>query len=288
MAKVEMAKYIGSLLKHCDVRRFTSQREHSAEVLGWYVLDEKMVDWVPVADRGAWVNWANEFCGIDKEGRAVLRLGKIGCWRLKIFCLGDQSIHLSVGCIDTYAHKIFFGGDAVEEYSSEFRTYRGAQRYFTIVSNLLKKNLESIVSPRLPGFYQCVASSCDGLVGIHIDADNHGDWYASRGGIESRTGVAVVNQDYLSERKLEFRRCFIFGSGFGGTKFCRIAGDFLGDGVVSNEVGVFTKTDRTVDDYIQIAADKCKYFRAALDRHMEKVAASEQVSEKVGGSNEVG
>jgi len=288
VAKVEMAKYIGSLLKHCDVRRITSQREHSAEVLGWYVLDGKMVDWVPVADRNAWVSWANDFCGIDKEGRAVLRLGKVGCWRLKIFCLGDQSIHLSVGCIDTYAHKIFFGGDAVEEYSSEFRTYRGAQRYFTIVSNLLKKNLESIVSPRLAGFYKCVASSCDGLVGIHIDADNHGDWYASRGGIESRNGVAVVNQEYFSKRELEFQRCFIFGSGFDGTKFCRIAGDFLGDGVVSNEVGIFTKTDRTVDDYIQIAADKCRYFRAALDRHMEKVAASEQVSKKVGGSNEVG
>jgi len=283
VAKVEMAKYIGSLLKHCDVRRIASQREHSAEVLGWHVLDEKMVEWVPVANRGAWVNWANDFCGIDKEGRAVLRLGKVGCWRLKIFCLGDQSVHLSVGCIDTYAHKIFFGGDAVEEYSSEFRTYRGAQRYFTIVSNLLKKNLESVVSPQLPGFYQCVASSCDGLVGIHIGADNYGEWYLDRGSLGSQTGVAVVNQDYLSERKLEFLRCFIFGSGFDGTKFCRIAGDFLGDGAVSNEVGIFTKTDRTVDDYIQIAADKCRYFRAALNRHMEKVAASEQVSEKVGG-----
>lgn len=287
MPRLEMARYIGSLLKHRDIRKLTSQREHSAEVVGWNVLDEKMVTWVPVADRNAWVNWAGDFCGIDKEGRAVLRFAKVGCWRLKIFCLGDQSVHLSVGCIDAYAHKIFHGqGDAVEEYSRKFRTYRGAQRYFTIMSNLLKKSLESVISPRLPGFYQSVASSCDGLIGVHVIANSDEQWYANEGCAAALTGVAVVNQDYLDERKLEFRKCFIVGSGFDGSEFCRIAGDFLGDGVVSNDVGIFIKSDRTIDDYVQIAADRCRYFRDRRDRRnacISNATAPEQADERLGG-----
>lgn len=220
------------------------------------MLDEKMKEWVLAPDSRAWADWASEFCGVASGGLAVLRHAKIGDWRVKIFCIGEREIYCLVSSVNVFEKWDSDGGEEIaEENCRQFPTYRSAQMFFTSLTKLLQENLGGIEESFPPGFYLSMASTCYGLVGVHVNEDDGREGYVEGG----KTGIAVISSKD-ARGGLEFCRCSILGTHHHGSLFCRIAGDFSGEGWWENEVSIFYKTDKVLDDYIDLAS-KSRCFR---------------------------